>query len=127
MCLVQGKYLRLLQPQQLPALFKSSLTAQLVNSLLTAALTAAAQLPPSSAEDASIESQQQQQQEQGLPAAHAVGLVEGLVGVPRFGMMAMSLSSRDKVALKQLWDAAAAAVDSDLQGRLAAVRPQYRL
>lgn len=123
---MQGKYLRLLQPQQLPALFKSSLTAQLVNSLLTAALTAAAQLPPSSAEGASIESQQQQQ-EQGLPAAHAVGLVEGLVGVPRFGMMAMSLSSRDKVALKQLWDAAAAAVDSDLQGRLAAVRPQYRL
>lgn len=115
---VQAKYLRLLQPQQLPTLFKSSLTAQLLSSLMTAALTAMA--APTAAEDTDVPQEQ-------LSAAHAAGLLEGLVSVPRFDMMAMSLGSRDKAALKQMWEAAAAAADSGLQARLAAVRPKYRV
>jgi hypothetical protein len=116
---VQAKYLRLLQPQQLPTLFKSSLTAQLLSSLMTAALSAMA-ATTAAAGDADTAQDQ-------LSAAQAVGLLEGLVSVPRFEMMAMSLGSRDKPALKQVWEAAAAAVDSGLQTRLAAVRPKYRV
>lgn len=115
---VQAKYLRLLQPQQLPTLFKSSLTAQLLSSLMTAALTAMA--APTATGDTDAPQEQ-------LSAAHAVGLLEGLVSVPRFDMMAMSLGSRDKAALKQMWEAAAAAADSGLQARLAAVRSKYRV
>jgi hypothetical protein len=125
-CLVvlpQGKYLRLLQPQQLPTLLKSSLTAQLLSTLLTAALTAMAQpaaVAGAAATDADADVMQQ------LSPAHAVGLIEGLVWVPRFDMMVMAVGSRDKAALKQLWEAAATG-DSSLQERLTAVRSKYRL
>lgn len=64
---------------------------------------------------------------QQLSPAHAVGLIEGLVSVPRFDMMVMSVGSRDKAALKQLWEAAAASADSRLQERLNAVRSKYRI
>lgn len=127
---LQGKYLRLLQPQQLPTLFKSSLTAQLLSTLLTAALTAMAQ--PAAAADADTAAAgaaagSDAGAAQQLSAEHAVGLMEGLVKVPRFDMMVMSLGSRDKAALRQLWEAAAAAADSSLQERMASVRPKYRL
>lgn len=131
---LQGKYLSLLQPQQLPTLFKSSLTAQLVSALLTAALTAIA-AQPAAMEDAVSQPQQQpqpQQPQQQLAPAHAVGIVEGLVSVPRFDMMVMSIGSRDKAALRQLWDSAAASAasvvgDAGLPQRLADVKPKYRL
>jgi hypothetical protein len=107
------------QPQQLPVLFKSSLTAQLVVALLTAALTSLA--ARSAPEEEAAAAQEQ------LGVAHAMGLLEGLPLVPRFDMMAMCLSRQDKAGLAQLWDKAAAAGDAAAGQRLAAVRPKYRL
>jgi hypothetical protein len=127
--LTQGKYLRLLQPQQLPTLLKSSLTAQLVSGILTAALTAAAAPPPpaAAAAGAGDDSPSDADACQQLTPQHAVSLIQGLAAVPRFDMMVMSLSSRDKAALKQLFELAAGAVDSLEREQLAAVRPKYRL
>jgi hypothetical protein len=117
----QARYLRLVQPQQLPVLFRSSLTAQLVGALLTATLTSLAAHPP---QDAAAG-----QQEEQLDARHAVALLECLPRAPRFSMMVMCLTKQDKAALLQLWDRAAAAVarGSHVGARLAAVKQQYKL
>lgn len=136
---LQAKYLRLVQSQQLPQIFKSSLTAQLVMTLLTASLTSLATSPAAAAGDVTTQSssggadqqpseQQQQQQEEGvLDVEHAVGLVRGLVAVPRFDMMVMCLGSKDKAVLRQLWDQAEAAVEGEAHEQLASVRSKYRL
>jgi hypothetical protein len=124
---MQGKYLSLLQSQQLPTLLKSSLTPQLVSGILTAALAAAAAPPATAAAGSAGDLQPDAEASQQLTPQQAVGLIGGLTAVPRFDMMVMSLSSRDKAALKQLFDAAAEAVDGVVRQQLAAVRPQYRL
>lgn len=93
-----------------------------MSALLTALLTALTQ-QPAAGSSSGVEAGAPQQ----LEAAHAVGLIEGLVSVPRFDMMAMSLSSRDKAGLRQLWESAVAAVDEGLQQRMGAVKPKYRL
>lgn len=66
---------------------------------------------------------------QQQPAA-AVGLLEGLVEVPRFDINLMSVPARQRGELAAGWEAAhaeLAAVDAALAGRLAALRPRYRL
>jgi len=92
-----------------------------VSALLTALLTALTQQPAAGSSGAEEGGLQQ------LEAAHAVALMEELVSVPRFDMMAMSLSSRDKAGLRQLWESGVAAVDEGLQQRMRAIKPKYRL
>lgn len=58
-----------------------------------------------------------------------IQLLEALKSVPRFDMIVMSLPRREKVALKEHYDAAqhAPVVDSVLAKRLECVRRSYRL
>lgn len=128
-CLLQAKYLALLSVQHLPVIFKTSLTAPLLRDILTAALTAAAGSAAAAAAGSSDpESSDSGSSSSELSAGHAVGLLQQLPKLPRFDMTAMCLTSRDKAALREVWDAAAAALGStDIAEQLAAVRPKYRL
>lgn len=112
---LQAKYLKLLSPQQLPAVFKTSLTAPILTAILTVALKAAANADRAGHEGAD------------LGAAHAVALIEQFVKVPRFDMTIMCLTTRDKAALKQLWSAAVDSCVPGLQNSLLSVRTKYRL
>uniref|UniRef100_A0A383V547 RNA-polymerase II-associated protein 3-like C-terminal domain-containing protein n=1 Tax=Tetradesmus obliquus TaxID=3088 RepID=A0A383V547_TETOB len=127
---LQAKYLALLSVQHLPVIFKTSLTAPLLRDILTAALTAAAGSAAAAAAAGSSdpESSDAGSSSSELSAGHAVGLLQQLPKLPRFDMTAMCLTSRDKAALREVWDAAAAALGStDIAEQLAAVRPKYRL
>ncbi|KAF8069556.1 RPAP3 [Scenedesmus sp. PABB004] len=115
---LQARYLGLLQPAALPALFKSTLTAPVLVGILTAALGAVA---------AAAGAPQPQPQPGALAPEAAVALVAALPGVPRFGMAAMCIGRADKDALRALWDGAAAAAGPGLQAQLAAARPKFRL
>lgn len=100
-------YLRQLDPMQLPKIFKQSLTPAALYGIVTVAL--------------------------GLAASQndhfGVQLLENMKEVPRFDMIVLSLSRRDKVSLKEDFDAAANApiIDSMVAKRLAAVRKSYRV
>jgi len=124
----QAKYLKLIQPQQLPAILKNSLTASLLTSILSVALAAAAGGPDTAT--ASVDapgSGASGSSSTALDVPHAVQLMEQLVQVPRFAMTVMCLTGKDKAALKQSWDAAAAAADLGLQKQLASLRTSYNL
>lgn len=105
----QAAYLLALQPAALPALLRQALTPGLL-----AAATAALLRPGL-------------QQE----AAAAVGLLEGLVGVPRFDLNLLSVPPRQRAELAADWDGAAAALagggDAELAGRLATARQRFKL
>lgn len=100
-------YLRQLDPMQLPKIFKQSLTPAALCGIATVALGLA-----SSQND-----------------HFGVQLLENLKSVPRFDMIVLSLSRRDKTALKEFFDAAVTApiVDSMVAKRLDAVRKSYRI
>ncbi|KAA6423043.1 MAG: hypothetical protein FRX49_07031 [Trebouxia sp. A1-2] len=103
----QEAFLRLLDPLQLPALFKQSLTAPVLSGIALAALSMV------SAQDDHFGMQ----------------LLEGLKSVPRFDMIVMSLPKREKAALKEQFDAAqnAGVLDSVVENRLGNVRRSYRV
>jgi hypothetical protein len=95
----------------------------MLRDILTAALTAVAGHAAAAAAGSTTDSSAVE-----LSAVHAVGLLQELPKLPRFDMTAMCLTSRDKASLRELWDAAAAAVCSASKSeQLAAVRPKYRL
>jgi hypothetical protein len=98
-------------------MLRDILTAALTAVAGTAAAAAGSSAPASSDAGSSVE----------LSAGHAVSLLQQLPKLPRFDMTAMCLTSRDKAALKALWDAAAAVCNPDMSEQLAAVRPKYRL
>ena len=107
MCGVQAQeasYLKLLEPDQLPAIFKSSLTPQVLSALLRTILAEAA----SGASSSGVEA----------PAAvsHWAQLLLNLSKVPRFDMTVMCLPSRDKAVLRPLWDEAAGGLALALGG-----------
>ena len=134
----EASYLRLLIPEQLPSIFKSSLTPQVLTALLRAALTAASSASAASAalEDGSSS---------GVPASipppdlassskggdpHWGRLLLHLSQVPRFGMTVMCLSSKDKEVLRVLWDQAVGVLALGLRGAgvdTVALRKSYRL
>jgi hypothetical protein len=118
--LLQAKYLSLISVQQLPTIFKTSLTAPMLRDILTAALTAVAGSAAAAGTTTVCSSVE-------LSADHAVGLLQQLPMLPRFDMTAMCLTSRDKASLRELWDAAAAVCSTSKSEQLAAVRPKYRL
>ncbi|KAL0033750.1 hypothetical protein WJX77_003766 [Trebouxia sp. C0004] len=103
----QEAFLRLLDPLQLPALFKQSLTAPVLSGIALAALSMV------STQDDHFGMQ----------------LLEGLKSVPRFDMITMSLPKREKAALKEQFDAAqnAGVLDSVVEKRLENVRRRYRV
>lgn len=111
----QQAYLALLEPAVLPAVFKSSLTPQLLSAMLRALL---AQLGSGIApSDAGA-------------ALHAVALLDGLTAVPRFDMTLMCVPGKEKKELREmaataqerLCTAAPAAAE-----RMTAVRRKYKL
>jgi hypothetical protein len=124
---LQAKYLALLSVQQLPTIFKTSLTAPMLRDILTAALTAVAGNAAAAGSGAAAGSDASSSIE--LSPEHAVGLLQQLPKLPRFDMTAMCLTSKDKAGLRELWDAAAAAASCTphITEQLAAVRPKYRL
>lgn len=103
----QEAFLRLLDPLQLPALFKQSLTAPVLSGIAQAALSMV-----SNTDD-----------------LYGMQLLEGLKSVPRFDMIVMSLPKREKAALKEQFDAAqnAEVLDSVVEKRLESVRHSYRV
>ena len=92
---------------QLPALFKQSLTPGALCGVATVALTL------TSAQNDHF----------------GVQLLEHLKAVPRFDMVVLSLPRRDKVTLKQGFDAAVSApvLDNMVVKRLVSVRACYRV
>lgn len=100
-------YLRQLDPMQLPKIFKQSLTPTALCGIAAVAL--------------------------GLVASQddhfGVQLLENMKAVPRFDMIVLSLSRRDKGELKGGFEAALGApiVDSMAAKRLDAVRKSYRV
>ena len=126
----EAAYLRLFVPDQLPSIFKSSLTPQVLSALVRTSLTAAVTSitkdgPESSHPPASC------------PAPTSVGsdvnwglLLYYLTRVPRFDMTAMCLPSKDKEALRILWDQAEGVLALGLGGMdvdMAGLRKAYRL
>ena len=103
----QEAFLRLLDPLQLPALFKQSLTAPVLSGIVQAAL--------------SMVSDQDDH--------YGMQLLEGLKSVPRFDMIVMSLPKCEKAALREQFDAAqnAAVLDSVVEKRLVNGRRGYRV
>jgi Meckel syndrome type 1 protein len=107
----QAAYLLLLPAGGLPAIFKTSLTAQVLVAMLQALLAVLAQ--------PQLAAGQQQ---------HYLALLEGLPAVPRFDMAAMSVGSRDKAQLKAAWDAAALQLGSaEGAEQLQRLRAKFRL
>ena len=100
-------YLRQLDPMQLPKIFKQSLTPTALCGIAAVAL--------------------------GLVASQddhfGVQLLENMKAIPRFDMIVLSLSRRDKGELKEGFEAALGApiVDSMAAKRLDAVRKSYRV
>ncbi len=103
----QEAFLRLLDPLQLPALFKQSLTAPVLSGIAQAALSMVSKMDDH----------------------YGMQLLEGLKSVPRFDMIVMSLPKREKAALKEQFDAAqnAEVLDSVVEKRLESVRHSYRV
>ena len=103
----QEAFLRLLDPLQLPALFKQSLTAPVLSGITQAALSMV-----SNTDD-----------------LYGMQLLEGLKSVPRFDMIVMSLPRREKAALKEQFDAGqnAGVLDRVVDIRLGNVRRSYRV
>jgi len=108
----QEAFLRLLDPLQLPALFKQSLTAPVLSGIAQAALSMV-----SNTDD-----------------LYGMQLLEGLKSVPRFDMIVMSLPRREKAALKEQFDALhqiagqnAGVLDSVVENMLENVRRSYRV
>lgn len=100
-------FLRQLDPLQLPALFKQSLTAPVLQGIALSAL----------------EMIMAQNDHFGIQ------LLETLKSVPRFDVIVMSLPRREKAVLKEHYDAAqnAPVTDSVLAKRLESTRRSYRV
>lgn len=111
----QAAYLQLIPPAKLPTILKQALTPSLLCSLLRTLLGPALAGSP----------------------GQALGLLGALPAVPRFDMNLLSLGTADKAALREAWDAAAAAAEAgagegqdggaELAERLAAARQRYKL
>lgn len=104
----QASYLALLEPHQLPTVFKSSLTPQVLSAILRTLLSAlAGSLGPGSAAEGQGEGVDAagQQQQQGLSGAAALGLLSGLSKVPRLEMAAMCIPSKERAELGAMWEA----------------------
>ncbi|KAK9829846.1 hypothetical protein WJX72_008240 [[Myrmecia] bisecta] len=104
---LQTQYLQQLQAFHLPSIFKQSLTAPVLRSIVQRALSGVAAVDPE----------------------QAVALLEGLSQVPRFDMTLMCLPSRDKAALRSEWDAVGSLMDMDspLTASFMALRKRFRL
>ena len=103
----QEKFLRQLDPTQLPTLFKQSLTTPFLTGIALAALN----MIMANSDHFGIQ------------------LLESLISVPRFDLIVMSLARRDKLVLKQHYEAAQSApvTDSVLADRLSKARSKYRV
>jgi hypothetical protein len=106
----QAAFLLLLPPPSLPSVFKTSLTAQVLVAMLHAALAGLA------AQGTDVAEVQQY-----------LALLAGLPAVPRFDMAAMSISSRDKAAVRQAWDGAAGKLAGEQAEQLQQLRSKFRL
>ena len=103
----QEAFLQLLDPMQLPALFKQSLTVPVLCGVAHAALS----MILSRGDHFGIQ------------------LLEGLKSVPRFDMLVMSLPRREKILLREKFDAAQSAdrADSGVAMQLQSDRGSYRV
>jgi Meckel syndrome type 1 protein len=119
---LQARYLSLIDPKQLPAVFKDSMTPEVLMAIARAALAAAA------AGDGGGEGGEGAGAHELSPAA-GVALLAGLTKVPRFPMMAMCLGRAGKEELRALFDAAGGqqAAPLGLVGQLLAVRSSFGL
>jgi hypothetical protein len=118
---LQSRYLAMVEPGQLPDVFKDSLTPPVLVAIARAALAAAGSGGGSAGEGGGTAGG-------GLSQAGGVALLAGLAKVARFPMMAMCLGPKEKQELRGLWDAAVAAqAVPGLAGQLEALRNAYRL
>lgn len=62
-----------------------------------------------------------------LSASQGVDLLTKLVDVPRFDMSVMSISSKERAVVKDMWDKAMDAANLGLKGQLQSLRPKYRV
>lgn len=81
---LQCSYLNLLVPDQLASVFKSTLTPQTLASILKSLLSGVTF--------------------GSIKVNHAVGVIQGLVLIPRFEMTAMSLAGKERTVIKDLWE-----------------------
>ena len=86
----QAAYLRLLQPDRLPQLFKSSMTPQILLGIL---MTVLKRLLPNDLNGAVDEN-----------GSFGAKLLQSLTRVDRFAVNAMLIPGRDKKGLSQDWD-----------------------
>ena len=102
----QAAYLRMLKDVSLDRLFKRSLTASLLSSVLACLLDDVA----ATDEDTSV------------------GLLKALAKVPRFEMVMMCVSQQDKARLHTAWEQAASrAADSTFKAELHELHKRYKL
>lgn len=127
----QAAYIALLQPKQLATVFKSSITAPTLTAMLRVALAAIASSAGSGGSSGSAGSGEAIvacSPGSPLSAAHAVELLRALPSVPRFGMAAMCIGSKERQELARMWDnAAAAAASMQLAEGLSEQRTAFRL
>ena len=116
----RADYLQIIDPAQLPVLFKQSLTGPVLAGMLNTALGRLIMVKPHL----------------------TMSLLEGLTTVPRFSMAVMLLSRADKANIVALWELAedniaemwemdmgkeAVRMDNEILSRLAAIRGVYKL
>eukprot|EP00241_Pyramimonas_parkeae_P015507 CAMPEP_0114309490 /NCGR_PEP_ID=MMETSP0059-20121206/18663_1 /TAXON_ID=36894 /ORGANISM="Pyramimonas parkeae, Strain CCMP726" /LENGTH=540 /DNA_ID=CAMNT_0001433289 /DNA_START=37 /DNA_END=1660 /DNA_ORIENTATION=- len=107
----QTEFLKALDGSKLPHIFKDSLSASIVCTVLRALLPRI-----NTAEEDSSR------------CAHWVGLLEGLTKVPRFDMTVMFLTGKEKKELQLLWDTSTASLaGTGLEGKIQGLRKKYKL
>lgn len=95
----QATYLAVIPAAQLPAIFKSSLTPQILSAILRTTLSMlSGSLPANTSSSTGSIS--------GLDSTAGVDLLNALAKVPRLEMAAMCISSKERVELGVLWRSA---------------------
>ena len=110
----QARYLRLIAPDALPRILKSSLSPHLLDGIVGTALQLVLQSCSGGGEMADAE--------------RGVRVLRGLVSTQRFAMNAMLIPGARRNQLREAWDAATASAASDEhKDVLATLRPLYKV
>ena len=113
---LQAEYLKQLQPSTVPGVFKSSLTAQMLQSILQALLVGMCGSGDAAATPA-------------LQCGFVLETLQQLGRVDRFDMTVMSIPGRERVQLRELWAGAVARMREEglPEGEVDAVGRKYKL
>lgn len=119
---LQASYLNLLVPEELPSVFKSTLTPQVLSGMVKTILQGATNWSPpqrnntNGATDILPSSSEGESGKVVVAPGHADKLLQALTKVARFEMTAMSVPAKERSTLGELWDQASASAAAALQG-----------